>query len=335
MNKDNVFKSSPFHLDKNDILHLLFLDESGSTVTVNLGGIDNERVPDQPVASAATSITSTGFTANWNLMENSTGYYLDVAKDSAFTSMVLTNYDAGNTIIKAVTGLKGLVTYYYRVRAYNNLGTSISSSTITLTTLIETVLDGDSNVYPYVTIGTQQWLISNLKTTKYIDGVVIPNITDNGLWAADTTGAYCWYNNDLATYKADYGALYNHYAISNAHGIAPMGWRVATNTDFTTLQTYLGITLAGGKMKEVGTSHWQTPNTGATNETGFTAVGSGIRFGVGGTFSQILQYGTWWASTLNGLTHANIFWSAYTDVSLFSYAEILANGYAIRCVRDI
>jgi hypothetical protein len=139
MQKDNILKSSEFHMDKGDILHLLLLDEnySGDPTIIDLGGIDNERVPDQPVANAATGITSGGFTANWNFMENSTGYYLDVATDSAFTSMMAgyDNYPAGNTITKAIAGLRPYFAYYYRVRAYNHIGLSINSDTIFVRTL--------------------------------------------------------------------------------------------------------------------------------------------------------------------------------------------------------
>jgi uncharacterized protein (TIGR02145 family) len=100
------------------------------------------------------------------------------------------------------------------------------------------VTDKDGNVYHTVTIGTQTWMVENLKTTKYNDGTAIPFITDNSAWANLTTPGYCWYNNDSTTYKNMYGALYNWYAVSTGN-LAPKGWHVATDAEWTTLQNYL------------------------------------------------------------------------------------------------
>jgi uncharacterized protein (TIGR02145 family) len=152
------------------------------------------------------------------------------------------------------------------------------------------VKDIDNNRYEIVTIGTQTWMGENLKTTRYNDGSVIPLITDdNTAWeTASTNGApaYTWYNND-ASNLITYGALYNWYAIdtlSNGNkNVCPTGWHVPTDVEWTTLTTYLG---AGGKMKEAGLAHWTTPNTGATNESGFAGLPGGYR-GTNGTFNDI------------------------------------------------
>ena len=144
-----------------------------------------------------------------------------------------------------------------------------------------TVTDIDGNVYHTVTIGTQTWMVENLKTTRYRNGEAIPNITDNASWAALITCAYCDYNN-IPSNSITYGKLYNWYAVNDSRNIAPMGWHVSTDAEWTTLTTFLGGTsIAGGKLKENGTIHWNSPNVGATNETGFSALPGGYRLNSG------------------------------------------------------
>ena len=134
--------------------------------------------------------------------------------------------------------------------------------------------DIDGNDYKTVTIGTQVWMVENLKTTKYNDGTAIPNITDNTSWAALTTGAYCD-NINTPSISTTYGRLYNWYAVDNNAGtkvasnggknVCPTGWHVPSDAEWTTLTTYLGgESVAGGKLKETGTTHWQSPNTGVS-----------------------------------------------------------------------
>ena len=147
------------------------------------------------------------------------------------------------------------------------------------------MVDIDGNIYPVVKIGTQIWTTKNLATTKYRDGTSISGPTYSGAAWALATEAYCWYSDNYATYGTVYGALYNWYAVSDAKNIAPLGWHVATDAEWTTLTTYLGgESVAGGKLKEAGTSHWNTPNTEATNETGFTSLPGGYRYDYNGTF---------------------------------------------------
>jgi uncharacterized protein (TIGR02145 family) len=204
--------------------------------------------------------------------------------------------------------------------------------------------DYDGNIYTYITIGTQQWMIQNLRTTHYGDGTVIPNLILNAVWAADLTGAYCWYNNDAVTY-ADYGPLYNWYAVDNAHGLPyfkrngvfEAGWRIPANADWITLiDTILGGTLiAGGKLKETGVSHWTAPNTGATNETGFTALAAGAR-GPAGGFAQLGLYNFLWQSTAFDLTKA--YYAAMINnstVASYNGNDDKNNGMVVRCMRDL
>jgi len=158
------------------------------------------------------------------------------------------------------------------------------------------VTDADGNIYSTVSIGKQVWMKENLKTTKYNDGTPIPNITDYTAWEALSTPSYCWYNNDAASYKAYYGALYNWYAV-NTGKLCPTGWHVPIDIEWTILTTYLGGNgVAGGKLKETSTIYWWSPNTGATNETGFTALPGGER-NYDGSYLDVGSYGRWWSST--------------------------------------
>lgn len=215
--------------------------------------------------------------------------------------------------------------------------TNLYSSVInpTTTTAGETVTDIDGNVYTTVVIGTQTWMVENLKTTKYKDGTAIPNLTDGGGWAADTTGAYCWYDNDIDN-KTDYGALYNWYAVDNAHGLAPEGWHIPTKDEMDTLITYLGgNSVAGGKLKYTGTTFWNSPNTGATNESGFSWVGGGLRSHSDGSFSSIKDESFIWTSTEydanNGYEKQASAASAGISESDYNFKKC---GFSVRCIKD-
>lgn len=219
-------------------------------------------------------------------------------------------------------------TYYASVRLLRNIPSPIPP-----------VIDADGNIYTYVTVGTQQWLVENLRTTKYADGTPIPNLTLNADWIAEDgtgghDGAYCYYDNDIAN-KADFGTLYNWYAVNNAHGLAPTGWRIPNNADFATLVAFLGgDATAGGKLKEIGTTHWTTPNTGAVDSYGFKALPGGYR-GNNGIYYQIAFYNNIWSASIAGGSNA---WS---KIILWNNAGISSSdvsqlvGCSIRCMRDI
>ena len=195
-----------------------------------------------------------------------------------------------------------------------------------------TMTDQDGNVYKTVTIGTQTWMAENLRTTKYNDGTAIPNVTDDDEWGALTTGSYCNYNNMTGTDSiATYGRLYNWYAV-NTGKLAPTGWHVPSDAEWTVLTDYLGGTsIAGGKLKEIGTTHWQSPNTGATNVAGFTALPGGYRSS-SGTFSYVGGLGYWWSATEYSTTHAYYRSILYSDVGREDGVKEV--GFSVRCVRD-
>jgi uncharacterized protein (TIGR02145 family) len=194
------------------------------------------------------------------------------------------------------------------------------------------ITDIDGNTYKTVTISTQTWMAENLKVTKYNDGIAIPNVTDNTAWSELTTGALCDYDNTPSNSKT-YGKLYNWHAV-NTGKLCPTGWHVPSDAEWTELTDYLGETDAGGKLKETGTTHWNSPNTSATNETGFTALPGGARSSDYGVFTNIGYHGYWWSATE---IYATTAWSRtmsdnYNYVYRFySNKEI---GFSVRCVRD-
>jgi uncharacterized protein (TIGR02145 family) len=193
------------------------------------------------------------------------------------------------------------------------------------------IMDADGNEYTSVIIGSQEWLVENLMTTKYADGTPIPNLIVDGDWIADVTGAYCWYNNDIAN-KPTYGALYNWYAVNNAHGLAPIGWRVPSDTDFAALIAYVGgDTVAGGKLKEIGMTHFN-PNTGATNDYG---LGAGAREYGGQVFSLLNSMAFFRTSTGTNGSVGNIFINGNQIITqIYPYNEGKIGG-SVRCMRDI
>jgi uncharacterized protein (TIGR02145 family) len=169
--------------------------------------------------------------------------------------------------------------------------------------LIGKVTDYEGNQYKWVRIGDQVWMAENLKATKFNDGTAIPLVTSDNSWEINWSSAYCWYHNDSARYADPYGALYNWYAIDTAtnggRNVCPSGWHVPSDAEWTELTDYLGgFEVAGGNLKETGTTQWFNPNAGATNESGFTAIPGGRRWDFG-MFDFVFYYGEWWSSTAN------------------------------------
>ena len=193
--------------------------------------------------------------------------------------------------------------------------------------------DRDGNVYKTITIGTQTWMAENLRTTKYNDGTAIPNITSNEKWGALTTGAYCNYDNTTNTDTiATFGRLYNWYAV-NTGKLAPTGWHIPTDAEWTTLITYLGgMFIAYDKLKETGTTHW-VQNTGANNESGFTALPGG-RCYYDGTFKNVNFGGYWWSFTEYDINRALGLYVHSSNCGVIRFNDNKKIGFSVRCVRD-
>jgi uncharacterized protein (TIGR02145 family) len=197
-----------------------------------------------------------------------------------------------------------------------------------------TVTDIDGNVYHTVAIGTQVWMVENLKTTKYRNGDLIHNISMTPEWDNLTSGACCDYENTLNNSKI-FGKLYNWFAVNDSRNIAPAGWHVPSAAEWDILITWLGgENVAGGKLKETGTKHWNNPNTGATNESGFTALPGGSRY-FSGQFLQSGTIGFWWSSTKSSKRYAYSMNLSYDSKGVGYYKFLRLNGgLSVRCVKD-
>jgi len=197
-----------------------------------------------------------------------------------------------------------------------------------------TVIDQDGNVYHTIIIGTQVWTVENLRTTKYRNGESIASVNDDTKWYSLSTGGWCNYNNDPAN-STTYGMLYNWYAGNDSRGIAPKGWHIPSDNEWTILINYLagGERAAGGKLKEAGLTHWLKPNIDATNKTGFTALPAGYR-NFTGTFLGIGFAEYLWSSDEEDTDDA-ICRSIYcnsSDVEKSSFYKTV--GISVRCVKD-
>jgi uncharacterized protein (TIGR02145 family) len=194
------------------------------------------------------------------------------------------------------------------------------------------VNDIEGNHYTAVKIGNQVWMGENLRTTKFNDGTDIPEVTDNAAWAGLATPAYCWFFNDSLAYAKLCGAMYNWYVVG-AGNICPIGWHVPSDAEWTILTNYLGgANVAGGKLKETGVTHWISPNNGATNESGFTAIPGGYRYN--GSFWDYGYNADWWTST--EITSSDC-WARkifYYGAFVYRDANVKNIGFSLRCLKD-
>lgn len=195
------------------------------------------------------------------------------------------------------------------------------------------VTDIEGNTYKTIKIGDQLWMSENLRTTRFNDGADIPLTKDDDAWRNLTTAAYCWYNNDEATYKDPYGAIYNGFTVASGK-LCPAGWHVPVIDEWRELRDFLGdSSKAGGKIKESGTAHWLSPNKGGDNRTGFTALPAGIRY-FEGTFASVLSFsGMWSASEVSDEEQ----WYAalyYAEAGFITDHRNKKYGLSVRCLKD-
>ena len=249
------------------------------------------------------------------------------------------------TFTSEITGLEPGTKYYVCAYAVNGAGTSYGAVSEFTTQTVNanivfnpaltygSVADNEGNFYQTIQIDTRVWMAENLRTTKLNDGTPVAYVSGNSAWAALTTAAYCWPDGD-PRYRDVYGALYNWYAV-NTGKLCPAGWHMPTDADWSALEAQMGgASVAAGKLKETGTAHWIDPNTGADNNSGFTALPAGGRdVGIGGFYDPGYQ-GLWWTSTQNTDAEA---WNRlinHNNVRVFRNSINKKNGFAVRCVKD-
>jgi len=292
--------------------------------------------------SSVSNITQTMATCGGNItwdggtIVTARGVCWSTSTTPTIADNITTDGSGMGSFISAITGLSPSTTYYVRAYATNSAGTGYGSTLPFTTAALScpaSVNDISGNTYNTVTIGTQCWMKENLKTTKYSTGTYISaEITGGTTWANLTTGGWCNYNN-YGDNVSIYGRLYNFYAVADSRNICPTGWHVPSDAEWTTLTTYLGgESVAGDKLKETGTTHWSSPNSG-NNSSGFTALPGGYRDG-SGTFYDIGGYGYWWSSTESDTFSAGERYMYYNGSNVSrSYAD-KTNGFSVRCVRD-
>ena len=285
------------------------------------------------VPSATSTTTGTGggnVTSDGGSAVTARGICWSTSANPTIANSHTSNGTGTGIFTSNMTSLAANTTYHVRAYATNGTGTSYGTDLV-FTTDPLTVNDNDGNSYGVIRIGTQLWMQENLKTTKLNDGTAIPLTEGTSEWSSLTTSSYCWYGNN-ATYKNTYGALYNWFAV-NTGKLCPSGWHVASDNDWLTLKDFLnGELVAGGKLKETGTSHWLSPNTGATDEFEFTALPGGWRTDAG-SFQNIRNYGYWWTSTL--ITPNAWYRHIQNDSEkLFRATNGQKFGMSVRCMKD-
>ena len=204
-------------------------------------------------------------------------------------------------------------------------------------TTVGTVKDIDGNIYITVKIGNQWWMTENLKTTRFSNGEAIPDIKDTAQWRNLTSSAYCNYFDDDSVANM-YGRLYNWYASVDNRKLCPTGWHVSTDEDWTSLTNFLGgENLAGGKLKDTGTTYWTPDNIGATNQVGFEARGGGYRLNTDAIFYELGQTGLWWSTAkddtiITKLPCDRTILKYYPNINRGGFARGV--GISVRCVKD-
>lgn len=251
-----------------------------------------------------------------------------------------------------ISGLTPNTTYYVRSYATNTNGTSYGEN-ISLTTLPDVnsshccgtlnihndnlvygrLTDQDGNIYKTIQIGTQTWMAENLKVRTYRNGDFIQNIQDSATWYNTITGATCWFNNDSTNFNCPYGKLYNYYAVVDSRNLCPTGWHIPSNNEIILLSDYLGgLSAAGGKMKSTS-SLWNSPNTGATNSSGFSALPGGLR-GNGRNFQGLNTGGVSATNTFVNGGAFYVFGIPHSGNNLGNPFYNLSSGVSVRCLKD-
>ncbi len=288
-----------------------------------------------------TNITSNAATSGGNVTSDggatitARGICWSTTANPTIALTTKTNNGTGAGVFTSnITGLISNTTYYVRAYATNSAGTAYGTQ--------QTFTTASAVVLPSVTIGTQVWTTQNLSVARYRNGDVIPQVTDATQWENLSTGAWCWYNNDSATYAATYGRLYNWYAVNDARGLAPQGWHVSSDAEWNKLVKYLDAgadttcygcfqsTTAGGALKS--TTGWDSPNTGATNSSGFAGLPDSYRNG-DGSFFTIGFFGYWWSSTvINTVVRTRQLYFNNSNVTRDYFT--MRSGLSVRCIRD-
>jgi uncharacterized protein (TIGR02145 family) len=258
--------------------------------------------------------------------------------------------DSSGNILSYLTDLTANTKYYVRAYATSSVGTAygnqLNFTTASIFSAIvfnpaltyNTISDNDGNTYKTIQIGTQTLMAENLKTTKLNDGTAIPLVTEDQNWTALSTPGYCWYNNET-NYTKGYGALYNWYAVTTGK-LCPAGWHVPSDNEWTVFVDFLGgMDVANAKIRETGTTHWQSESSDATNISGFTALPGGCRFWTGQFANSGISIYLWSSTEYFQSGGLSLYWD-YLNYGIWtSYGSGRGNnsangGLSVRCLKD-
>lgn len=199
---------------------------------------------------------------------------------------------------------------------------------------VDTITDIMGNSYNTIGMGSQIWMAQDLRTTRLNDGSLIPEVTSDSVWAELQTPAFCWYNNDSTNFKSSYSPLYNFYVITSG-SLCPTGWHVPDKAEWEYLASFVGgEKVAGGKLKESNSAHWNEPNTCILNNYNFIALPGGCRKDFNGEFLEIGNMGFWWTGNSESFFIADCFSMSYNVTKLARIETNKREGHSVRCVKD-
>ena len=303
--------------------------------------------------NSVSQITSSGATAGGNVTSDGgsavtiRGVAYGTLQNPTTANSSTSNGAGTGAFTSTLSGLTSSTFYYVRAYATNAMGTAYGSQVSFTTSLpgvrcngTPTVTDIDGNIYNTVQIGSQCWTQSNLKVSKYRNGVNIPTGLSDNAWLNANYGAYAIYNNDPVN-DGLYGKLYNNYAVTDSLGLCPTGWHVPSDAEWTILENQLGgSSEAGGALKSTATQPtpggWASANTGATNSSGFTALPGGQK-AFNTPFSYVTINGFWWSSSVYITQVGTYAWGRklYNDGSSINRHNYnRQSGFSVRCLRD-
>jgi uncharacterized protein (TIGR02145 family) len=327
----------------------------GSTITLSVSTSVN-------ITTAAVSeITSNSATTGGNIINDGgnpvtqRGVCWSTSPNPTTSNNTSNNGDGLGNFINNLNGLTENTIYFLRAYAINsegafygneisfNTGNAANSSAHSCgaenlhnpNLNYGTMTDQEGNEYKTIVIGEQEWMAENLITTVYRNGNAIANVTDAAQWSSLTTGAWSR-NNNSSSNECPYGKFYNWYAVADPRNVCPTGWHVPSETEWTTLTNFLGGTaVAGGKMKSTGTQYWFSPNTGATNESGFSGLPAGLLNSSLGLLFNAGNFGFWWSACEVDPSYGR---SCGLNQN-FGYASSMGanvkqDGVSVRCLRD-
>jgi uncharacterized protein (TIGR02145 family) len=301
------------------------LSNSGKFISVKTGavlkvGITSASVSGRILTDNLADVVSTGICWNTKPRPVISNFKLSVHLDSA-------------RFICQLNNLTPATIYFLRAFATTATDTVYGDQVVFYTHKQGAVADIEGNYYNSIVIGTQTWLTEDLKTSLFNNGLPITNAAGTDSWLWRKTPAWCWYSNDSANYSFPRGKLYNWYAVETGK-LCPTGWHVPSNSEWTTLQNFLGgDTIAGGKLKTTGTFFWRSPNARATDQSGFSAIPGGYR-SASGKFFYFTIVDNWWSTDIISPDAAYNWHVNHESGRLYHEYSFKSFGYCVRCLKD-